>query len=479
MSVILKGGASGTLADVDANNNLKTTLPLTLAQAGFAKIAGGDGLAVTTSGAFSGAPTAGAVKNRLKAGLDSVLFYDPIDGAAVNDNVWQRSITTAFTALTATISGSLMVLNGGSSTAASSSICVFTAKQFQRVTTFPLVARWVMKVPNRSVTNVISEIGFGTWASQATNSTSTPVDGAFFRFTSGGLFAVTTFNSSETVSAVLTDPGAAANTYMIVRKASGVDFYVNDVLAITVSSFGTTPAATSVSRVPFFGRVNITSGGAASAVPTLQIGEIIVFQEDLNNSKKWGDQLMASGRSLVQGQPASAAFTQLANYANSAAPASATLSNTAAGYTTLGGQWQFVPVAGAETDYCLFGFQVPAGNTMYVSAINISSFVMTALGGAMVLQWALAVNSTAVSLATADTAAAAGTAQSVSPRRETVGVQALPVTVGTAATPLVATFDPPLVCEGGRFFQIILKTPVATVTTGLTRGTVGVNGYFE
>jgi len=54
--------------------------------------------------------------------------------------------------------------------------------------------------------------------------------------------------------------------------------------------------------------------------------------------------------------------TGLANYANSAAPASATLSNTAAGYTTLGGQFQFAAVAGAETDYALFAYTVPAAS---------------------------------------------------------------------------------------------------------------------
>jgi hypothetical protein len=478
MSVQLRSGASTAgLANVDSNFNLQVVLP-PIAQAGYAKLAGGDGLALVGSGAFSGAPTVGAPKNRLKAGLDSILFFDSFDSTTINDNVWQRSITTALTALTVAVANSVLTLNSGASTATSSSVCAFSVKQFQRVTTFPIVWRGLVKVPNRQITNATMEFGFGTWASMITNSSATVADGAFFRFTSTGLFAITTFAGVETSSAVLTDPGSNYTSYMIVRKATGVDFYINDLLAVTVANPGGNAGPLSVSRAPAFARVNI-AGGAASAVPQILLGEVVVFQEDLNNMKRWGEQLMTSGRSALVGQPASAAYTSLANFANSAAPTSATLSNTAAGYTTLGGQFQFVPVAGAETDYCLFGFQVPAGNTLYISAINISSYVHTALGGAMVLQWGIAVGATAVSLAAADTAPAAGTAQSVSPRRVLVGIQALPVTLGTAAAPLIATFDPPICCEGGRFVQIILKTPVATVTTGLARGCVGVNGYFE
>ncbi len=105
---------------------------------------------------------------------------------------------------------------------------------------------------------------------------------------------------------------------------------------------------------------------------------------------------------------------QTANYANTAAPASATLSNTAAGYTTLGGQWQFAAVAGAETDYALFGFQVTAAAAasanknlfitgIRIEAVNTGAAVATT---ATLLQWGLAVGGTAVSLATADSATA-------------------------------------------------------------------------
>ena len=71
-------------------------------------------------------------------------------------------------------------------------------------------------------------------------------------------------------------------------------------------------------------------------------------------SKPWKEQMAESG----YGAPyLPVTQVQAAQWANSAAPASAALSNTAAGYATLGGLFQFAAVAGAATDYALFGFQ--------------------------------------------------------------------------------------------------------------------------
>lgn len=129
--------------------------------------------------------------------------------------------------------------------------------------------------------------------------------------------------------------------------------------------------------------------------------------------------------------------------AEAAAPASATLSNTAAGYTTLGGQFQFAAVATTPT----------------------------------VLQWALGVGSTAVSLATTEAAAARA------PRRITLGTQAFPVgaAIGADAGKRIdVNLDAPVVVEPGTFLHIILKMPVGTATASqIIRGVVGINAYWE
>lgn len=169
---------------------------------------------------------------------------------------------------------------------------------------------------------------------------------------------------------------------------------------------------------------------------------------------------------------------QLANHTNSASPSSATLSNTAAGYTTLGGRWQFAAVAGAATDYALFGYVVPATHRLLVSRIGISTVNIGAdvATTATILDWSVGINSTAVSLATADSAPAYG------PRRIPLGVQGFIVgaAIGTAARDIIREFNNPLIIEPSRYFHIILQMPVGTATgSQVIRGDVTIGGRFE
>lgn len=169
---------------------------------------------------------------------------------------------------------------------------------------------------------------------------------------------------------------------------------------------------------------------------------------------------------------------QLANFANSAAPSSASLSNTTAAYTTLGGKWQFAAVGGAETDFALFAYQVPANNRLWVNSISISTFNMGAPVATTptTLEWGLGLNSTAVSLATTDSAPVFG------PRRVALGVQSLAVgsAIGAAALDVVRYFENALRVEPGRYFHTILKIPVGTATASqIIRGNVTIDAYFE
>lgn len=76
---------------------------------------------------------------------------------------------------------------------------------------------------------------------------------------------------------------------------------------------------------------------------------------------------MTAGRNPFTG-------AQLENHVNSTAPTSATLSNTAAGYATLGGRFQFAAVAGAATDYALFAIAVPTGSKFLCEGIHIELY---------------------------------------------------------------------------------------------------------
>lgn len=162
---------------------------------------------------------------------------------------------------------------------------------------------------------------------------------------------------------------------------------------------------------------------------------------------------------------------QLATWTNSAEPASATLSNTAAGYTTLGGKFQFAAVAGAVTDYALFGFQVPVPSTLVITGITIDTWNTGAVAGATptLLTWGIKANLTAVSLATA-------TGNTVG-----IGAQIIPAAavIGALANRLEKQFQTPIVCGPGRFIDVVLRMPIGLATgSQVIAGMFNFEGYF-
>ena len=93
-----------------------------------------------------------------------------------------------------------------------------------------------------------------------------------------------------------------------------------------------------------------------------------------------------------------------------------------------------------------------------------------------VLEWTLAVGSTAVSLATTDAAATR------SPKRIGLGSQSFLVgaAAGSNSERCDVNLDAPVVVEPGTYLHIILRVPYGTATaTELFRGMVGINSYWE
>lgn len=165
-------------------------------------------------------------------------------------------------------------------------------------------------------------------------------------------------------------------------------------------------------------------------------------------------------------------LSQTANHANSTSPSSASLSNTAAGYTTLGGRWQFAAPGSAATDFALFAFQVPANFRLIITGITITAINTGAAVAttATILDWSLGIKSTAVSLATA------------SCRRIPLGTQGFIVgtAIGGAAPEIARWFEPELVVDDGEFVHVIVQVPLGTATASqVIRGDAMVHGYFE
>ncbi len=198
------------------------------------------------------------------------------------------------------------------------------------------------------------------------------------------------------------------------------------------------------------------------------LASVDVLLLDCMTSKPWKEQMAESG----YGAPLTpTGFAQAAQWANSAAPASATLSNTAAGYATLGGLFQFAAVAGAATDYALFGFQAPTPYAFILDGIDIELWNTGAAVATTpaLFVWGLGVDQGGATLASSAT-------------RVGIGAQSLPLgaAIGAKAERISQTFDTPLVTNPGRFLTVILRMPVGTATAGeVFQGMVNLRGRWE
>ena len=463
----IKGGASTDLANVDTNKNLKVTLPTDTAQAGYGKLAGKDGspLKVTATG-------------YAEASLDSMEFMDTIDGASVNTNLWAQSTST----MTITQAAGFINLNPTNSVAINTYAILSTIQSFYLSDCLPLHIhlRTQSSLWNLPA-NTVFEFGWGTATTNAT-----PTDGIFIRARAGTVYAVMNFGGSETELALT--PAAMAVPTVNVTSEWVLDLYANElrvfldgtlIAAATIEGRPTTmqaptslPAATTNNRQPIFFRVFNTASAPGSS-PTLRLGQISVQHRNAQLDKPWVDKLVGMARGGYQNPTT---FGATSNHTNSTSPTSATLSNTAAGYTTLGGRFQFAAPAGAATDFALFGYQVPAGYQLFchhiaISSCNTGAAVATT---ATMLDWGIGTNSSAVSLATAD---GAGT---WAPRRIPVGTQAYIVAAGIGVCAPDIMRDIHVVTDSGRFLHVIVQVPVGTATgSQVIRGDVTLTCWFE
>ena len=406
--------------------------------------------------------------------LNALIFTEQVDGNALNTNLWMTSVLTQAIAQSA----GFITLNSGLSTVVSTYAILTSIKAMQLYGHLPFTVVIRAKVNITPIANATIELGIGVAAT-----TAAPTDGCFYRWAPDGTFrCVINNNGVETQSAALTAPAITIeHVYEIDVVEDLVFFTLDDVVVATVPVPSSQAYPVNNGRQTIFAR---TFNGASipATAPQIGIGQVNVVQEDLNQNKLWKEMLVSLGRGAYQ-NPVTP-FTQTTNHANSTDPVSATLSNTAAGYTTLGGRWQFAAIAGAVTDYALFAFQVPATYQLNLSTIAISALLTGAAiaGTATLLDWSLGLNASAVSLATAESPPTTYGA-----RRIPLGMQGFPLVapngpmqIGDAAPDIVRSFDPPLVIDGGRFVHVIVEIPVGTATAlQVFRGDVAINGYYE
>lgn len=404
----------------------------------------------------------------VRTGNDQILLAYSCEGATLNSNLFNVSATTMTITQAATTG---IFLNASASIAASAYAIVLSQKFFAKTLSSPLRLRARARVVPQ--TNSVVEFGFCT----PVTTTAQIATGAFWRYTSSGsVVPVISFNGSDVAAGTnISSLLSSANYYSwtVVIDDDNVFFAVQDsatgniINEQTLRMPSTQPKMLSVTRLQAAARVyNAT---APVAAPSMYISDLAVIGYDLVTNKSWVNVSAALG---LGSEMSPTTYAQTATWANSAAPANATLSNTTASYTTLGGLFSFGAVAGAETDYALFSFTSTSPYSLFITGITIDAYNTGAAVATTptVLHWGIVTNGAATSLATATLA------------RQHLGVQSFPVgaAVGTTADRITTTFPTPLRTDSGRVVVVMLRMPVASATASqVIRGGISINGYFE
>lgn len=401
------------------------------------------------------------------------LLSEAIEGATLNTQRWTSTLTT-MTITQAAATG--IVLNGSAITTINTGALLSSRVQHGRQLGSPL--QFNATIRSTLVANQVGEWGFGHMA--ALSATAAQVEqGAFWRFTSSGsVVPVIAFNGSDVVTgsdisvalsvanyydwSVFVDEDRV--TFICTRSDTGA--VVNEQ---TLRMPVTQAKAWATTHIYTIARVRNTGSAPASA-GQLMIGELAVDGHDLLHNIPW-DQQLAENMGGAHISPLT--YAQASQFANSAAPASATLSNTAAGYTTLGGMWQFANLAGAATDYNLFGFTIPAPYRLKIKGIHIAAWntgAANAATPATMLMWGLGLNGASVNLSSGGHI------------RKLLGQTTIPISaaIGAAANDIDVSFPEPLVCEPGTSLAVILRVVAGAATASqIIQGLVDIRGVFE
>jgi hypothetical protein len=475
MSIQVENGS--TNAQLTITNGAANIKDVTPREAGFsALIAESD--AGTVTGTRKLRELEASEDFRLRVGVDSILWQDAFHYSSVNARRY-RIVNSGMTIIQA---GGFLILNSNNSVTANQFVNLRTARTFPIFGSYSLYCQFDALVINSAASNVFGEVGLG-YSTQG----NVPTDGAFFRWgINGTLKGVVVNNNVAVETAEITlPPDNETHQYLIVVGDKSVHFWIDQVLVGTIELLVNVSGAGSVliAEQPFMARMFVN--GVPTAAKRIQIANLNISLGDANITRSWATTMAGMELGSYQSIPGAAA-TQTAQWANSAAPANATLSNTAAGYTTLGGQFSFAAVAGAETDYALFAFQIPVGSVaqpgknLIIRNIRIDTFNTGAAVATTghVLMWALGVGSTLANLATVDN----GNTGVTSPVRIPLGVQSMPVgaAIGYRAETIDVNLDAAVYVPNGTFVHVILRMPIATATASqVIRGIVHINGFYE
>jgi hypothetical protein len=405
---------------------------------------------------------------------DLIEFFE---GATMNVQKW----TVASTGMTpAQTTGNGYIVNNTAVTTINAVSILQSTRFFYKFSNTSLQLRARMRV--NIYTNSVADCG---WGVPATTTLIVP-NGISVRCVNGLWTAAITSNNAELIATNIVDFATGLvqlDTSSIAAEFYLVDAIINDnTLTVTVQNtqtgdmVGYANLAVPFSALKMFAATALpvyfrlyNAAVAPSTAPNFTIGEVSVSYTDCNISQDASQ--LSSSLSLTAGRhPFSGA--QLCNHTNSVAPVSGTLSNVTPSYTTLGGRYQFVTVAGAITDYVLFAFQVPANSRFICTGVSISARNEGAIVATTptILEWSMGFNSTGGSLATSNIIRVPIPSNHVFP---------IGAAIGTGVDVAREVFPEGEVTESGRFIQVILTLPTSTATLSqIIRGQVLIKGRF-
>lgn len=487
---VLVGGSSGTKADVNSNNELKVALGLTPAGMGGVRM-----FCENDPGTVVGTPYLKSPEvsqdYRMRVGVDTVLFTDTFNSITQNTSLYSYAFST-LTVSTSTNSG-MATFGAVQGTAVSHGAYLRSWRTFPLIGTAPLAVEFTAgQFTSPLIANEVWAMGLGLPGAAGT----APTDGVWLQLTSAGLIGVMAYNGNLTQSGVLLPLSSITlgelHKFTIVIGENEVEYWKDDVLIgeqIIPVANGQPFLTTSL---PIFMQKYNT--GSVTNTNTMRVSDVTVTLMDLNTNKGWAEQMCGMGLSGYQGQNGgtmgSACFTGTITTGSSAVATAATLSNTAAGFTGLGGQFQYNQVAAAATDLIVMAFSnssiTPAvtPRTLYIKGVKISCMNNGAAAPATpsVVSWWMGYGSTTLTLATTESASfATGTAKAA--RRIPLGMMGL---VASAAVgqmydrDIQITFTSPVVVNPGEVVQFFIKQMVGTANASQTvYGHITVDSYWE
>jgi hypothetical protein len=395
------------------------------------------------------------------------LFHEPFDGTALNVARWVAANST----FAPTVGAAGYSFNPGASVTANASAIITSLYKPLKTQRNPFYRKSRLRYSKTA--NAQFDLGFGAPAT-----TVAPANGAFWRLagnvgngvvTQGGVEIAVTPNVDLTPI-----DGNFFYTYDVLIDDDEAVFTIHDtsgnlITRTTVAMPNGAFRIFGASRLPLYARL-INGAVAPATAPVAILSDDFLGALDADANRAYDDFLGSMALNTAHNPQTGA---QLLVYGNSAEPANAALSNTAASYNAFGGKYQFAAPVGAVTDFLLFCATVPDPANLKIKRIrieakNIGAIVATS---ATELEWFCMTNMTGATLV------------STTGARIPLGLQTFPIGAAIGATANVIDIDLTalgLQCAPGRNFGIGLRIPGGTATASqVIKGTVTPLGTFE